>query len=51
LAYIGIHESLGPKTVLDILREMLEQDQGNLRHVRQLILAYQEDHQPTREAL
>ena len=48
LAYVGIHESLGPLTVLQLLHEILEQDQGNLRHVRQLIIAYQEDHQPTR---
>jgi hypothetical protein len=51
LTYIGIHESLGPMTVLELLHEILDQDQGNLRHVRQLIIAYQEDHQPTREAL
>lgn len=51
LAYVGIHESLGPMTVLELLQEILEQDRGNLRHVRQLIIAYQEDHQPTREAL
>jgi hypothetical protein len=56
LAYIGIHESVGPMTVLDLLHEILEQDRGNLRHVRQLIVAYQEDqqparHQPTHEAL
>lgn len=51
LTYIGIHESLGPITVLDLLNEILEQDQGNLRHVRQLIIAYQEDQQPTCEAL
>jgi hypothetical protein len=51
LAYVGIHESLGPLTVLELLQEILEQDRGNLRHVRQLIIAYQEDHQPTREAL
>ena len=38
-------------TILELLKEILEQDQGNLRHVRQLIVAYQEDHQPTREAL
>jgi hypothetical protein len=51
LTYIGIHESLGPMTLLELLNEILVQDQGNLRHVRQLIIAYQEDHQPTREAL
>jgi hypothetical protein len=51
LRYIGIHESLGPRTLLETLQEILAQDQGNLRHVRQLIVAYQEDHQPTREAL
>ena len=51
LTYIGIHESLGPLTMLELLQEILAQDQGNLRHVRQLIVVYQEDHQPTREAL
>jgi hypothetical protein len=51
LTYIGIHESLGPMTVLDMLREILEQDRGNLRHVRQLFIVYQEEHQPTREAM
>jgi hypothetical protein len=59
LEYTGIHESLGPMTVLEILREILAQDQGNLRHVRQLIEVYQEDNlsarqaarQPTGEAL
>jgi hypothetical protein len=51
LTYIVIHESLGPVTVLDLLNEILEQDLGNLRHVRQLIIAYQEDQQPTCEAL
>lgn len=49
LQYVGIHESLGPMTVLDMLHEILDQDQGNLRHVRQLIVVYQEDHQPTRQ--
>ncbi len=47
LSYIGIHESLGPVTVIDILHEILDQDQGNLRHIRQLIIAYQEDQQPS----
>ena len=51
LTFIGVHESVGPMTILELLKEILEQDQGNLRHVRQLIVAYQEDHQPTREAL
>jgi hypothetical protein len=51
LRYIGIHESLGPITLLELLQKIWEQEQGNLRHVRQLIVAYQEDHQPTREAL
>jgi hypothetical protein len=51
LDYVGIHESLGPLTVLELLHEILEQDRGNLRHVRQLIIAYQEEHQPTREAM
>lgn len=43
LAYIGVHEQVGPMTVLDTLEEMLEQDHGNLRHVRQLITAYYEE--------
>ena len=51
LSYIGIHASLGRITLLELLQEILEQDQGNLRHVRQLISVYQEDHQPTCEAL
>ncbi len=51
LGYVGIHESLGPITLRRLLHEILAQDQGNLRHVRQLIVVYQEDHQPTREAL
>ena len=51
LSFVGIHESLGPLTVLQLLHEILEQDQGNLRHVRQLIIAYQEEQQPTREAM
>lgn len=48
LTYIGIHESVGPMTVLDLLHEILGQDRGNLRHVRQLIIAYYEDQQPAR---
>lgn len=43
LRFIGFHQTVGPMTVLDALREMLEQDQGNLRHLFQLILAYQEE--------
>jgi hypothetical protein len=43
LAYIGIHPAVGPMTVLDMLQEILDQDQGNLRHVYQLIAAYHEE--------
>ncbi len=43
MTYIGVHAAVGPMTVLDALQEILEQDQGNLRHVRQLILAYYEE--------
>jgi hypothetical protein len=45
LALVGIHEMVGPITLLDMLEEILEQDQANLRHVLQLILAYQEETQ------
>lgn len=51
LAYTGLHESLGSITILELLHEILRQDRGNLRHVRQLIVVYQEEHQPTCEAL
>ena len=48
LHYVGIHARVGPMTVLDILEEILEQDKGNLRHVRQLIVAfYEEQFTPT----
>ncbi len=43
LAYVGVHEAVGPMTVMDTLAEILEQDQGNLRHVYQLIVAYYEE--------
>lgn len=43
LGYIGIHPALGPMTVLDTLQEVLDQDQGNLRHVYQLIAVYHEE--------
>jgi hypothetical protein len=43
LAYIGIHEKLGVMTLLDALQEIVEQDQGHLRHIRRLILAYEEE--------
>lgn len=43
LAYVGVHEAVGPMTVMDTLEEILEQDQGNLRHVYQLIVAYYEE--------
>jgi hypothetical protein len=42
LTWVGIHERVGPMTIPDTLRELLEQDQGNLRHVGQLIEAYYE---------
>ena len=43
LALVGIHEMVGPMTILDTLEEILDQDQGNLRHVYQLITAYYEE--------
>jgi hypothetical protein len=43
LAYVGFHDVVGPITVLDALQEMWEQDQGNFRHVYQLIVAYHEE--------
>lgn len=43
LDYVGVHQAIGPMTVLDTLQEILEQDQGNLRHVYQLIHAYYEE--------
>lgn len=42
LSYVGIHAVLGPVTLLDTLADLVAQDQGNLRHIRQLILAYEE---------
>jgi hypothetical protein len=45
LRFTGFHEAVGPMTVLDALQEILDQDQGNLRHVFQLIIDYQEDHE------
>ena len=43
LTFTGIHETMGAITVLDALVEILEQDQGNLRHVRQLIIDFYEE--------
>lgn len=43
MALVGIHEMVGPMTLMDTLAEILEQDQANLRHVYQLILAYHEE--------
>ena len=43
LTLVGIHEMVGPMTLLDTLEEILDQDQGNLRHVYQLITAYYEE--------
>ena len=43
LALVGVHEMVGPMTILDTLEEVLDQDQGNLRHVYQLITAYYEE--------
>jgi hypothetical protein len=51
LSYVGLHEAVGPMTVLDALQELLDQDQGNLRHVYQLILAYLEDQADQQKAL
>jgi hypothetical protein len=47
LAFVGFHEAVGPMTILDALQEMLDQDQGNFRHVYQLIIAYHIDLQKT----
>lgn len=41
----GVHATLGPMNVLDVLAEILRQDQGNLRHIHQLIVAYYESPQ------
>ena len=48
MALVGIHEMVGPMSLMDTLEEILEQDQANLRHVYQLILAYQEETLKTR---
>ena len=48
MALVGIHEMGGPMSLMDTLEEILEQDQANLRHVYQLILAYQEETLKTR---
>ncbi len=42
LGQVGIHEIVGPMTILETLAEILEQDQVNLRHIHQLIVAYYE---------
>ena len=43
LHFTGAHEEVGSITVLDALQEILEQDQGNFRHVCQLIVDYYEE--------
>lgn len=43
MAYVGIHPVVGPVTLLEVLQDILDQDQGNLRHVYQLITAYYEE--------
>lgn len=43
LTYVGLHDVIGPMTVLDTLEEVLDQDQGNRRHVYELIVAYYEE--------
>lgn len=43
LSYIGIHEKLGVVSLLDALQEIADQDQGHLRHIRRLIVAYYEE--------
>jgi hypothetical protein len=45
LNYVGIHEKIGAITLLDTLQEILEQDQGNFRHVCQLIIDFCEEDQ------
>lgn len=42
LDQVGVHEIVGPMTILETLAEILEQDQVNLRHIHQLIVAYYE---------
>ena len=39
---LGIYAVLGPVTFLDTLADMVAQYQGNLRLIRQLILAFEE---------
>ncbi len=43
LEFTGIHEAVGEITILDTLQEILDQDQGNLRHVCRLIVEYHEE--------
>lgn len=43
LRFTGAHEGIGAITVLDALQEILDQDHGNYRHVRQLITDYYEE--------
>lgn len=45
MEYTGLHEKVGPITLLDTLQEILEQDQGNFRHVCRLIDEYNEEAQ------
>lgn len=42
LQRVGVHETLGPMSIMDILAEILRQDQVNLRHIHQLVVAYYE---------
>jgi hypothetical protein len=43
LALVGVHETVGPMTILDVLQELLDQDRGMLRHVDHLITALEEE--------
>ena len=43
LHFTGMQEDVGRITLLDALEEILEQDQGNLRHVCRLIIDYYEE--------
>lgn len=43
LEIAGVHADVGDVTVLDLLEQLLEQDQGNARLVQQLINDYDEE--------
>jgi hypothetical protein len=45
LEYTGLHEKVGPITLMETLQEILVQDQGNFRHVCRLIDEYNEEAQ------